>query len=134
MLRNRIYSLLGLLMLTVVSVVNGQILKGLEKYQYAYTTAEQFPKEAMGGIMIGISPIEPEKYISTISSVEVASCYEEKDVKKFIKTARKLIKKEHISRIKTINSDCVVTELYAKEGEIIVLSVFDDFAGIFVIK
>ena len=133
MLRNRILFVVGLLMLAVASA-SGQILKGFEKYQYVYTAAAQLPFGVAEGVMISIKPISPEKYISEMTSLEAASCGEEKDVKKFVKAAKKTIKKEKIPLIQEVKDDGMTVEIYAKEGEIIVLTIYDDFAGISVIR
>lgn len=133
MFRNRILSLVALLMLAVVSV-NGQILKDLDKYNYRYCTADELTLPASEGILIAISPINPEQYISKISTVETAMCCEEKDAKKFLKKARKLIKKEKIPLVQTIENERMTVNLYARQGEIIVLSYLDEIVAVTVIK
>lgn len=135
MLRNRILSLFGLLMLAVISV-NGQILKGLENYQYSYTQAEQLDPAVVEATMASFGLlIDTDKYVSKMTSMEVATCYEEKDVKSFIKKAKKIIKKEKAPLIQTVNNEAMTMELYAKDGEIIALSNIDnEVAIVYVIK
>ena len=135
MLRNRILSLFGLLILAVVSV-NGQILKGLENYQYSYTQAEQLDPAVAEATMASFGLIiDTDKYVSKMTSLETAVCIEEKDVKGFIKKARKLIKKEKAPLIQSVNNEAMTMELYAKDGEIIALSNIDnEVAMIYVIK
>lgn len=135
MLRNRILSLVGLLMLAVVSV-NGQILKGLEKYQYSYTQTDQLDPVVAEATMASFGLIiDTDKYVSKMTSLETAVCIEEKDVKNFIKTAQKIIKKEKVTLIQTVKNEAMTMELYAKDGEIIALSNIDnEVATIYVIK
>ncbi len=134
MKRNRICFLLGLLIFAVISV-NGQILKDFDKYQYSFTQVDQMPQAAKEALMVSLNPIGAEKYINDITSVEVAVCIEEKDVKGFIKKAQKIIKKEKVSKLQSVNNEGLMVDFYAKEGEIIILSAFDnDFANITVFK
>lgn len=135
MLRNRILSLVGLLILAVVSV-NGQILKDLDKYQYSYIQGEQLDPIVAEATMASFGLIiDTNKYISKMTSLETAVCIEEKDVKGFIKKARKLIKKEKAPLIQSVNNEAMTMELYAKDGEIIALSNIDnEVATIYVIK
>lgn len=122
-------------MLAVISV-NGQILKGLENYQYSYTQAEQLDPVVVEATMASFGLlIDTDKYVSKMTSMEVATCYEEKDVKSFIKKAKKIIKKEKAPLIQTVNNEAMTMELYAKDGEIIALSNIDnEVAIVYVIK
>lgn len=80
--------------------------------------------------MIGISPIGPEQYINKISTIEAAMCCEEKDAEKFLKKARKLIKKEKIPLVQAIENEGMTVNLYARQGEIIMLSYLDEFVAV----
>ncbi|MDE6536143.1 MAG: hypothetical protein K2K82_09085 [Muribaculaceae bacterium] len=125
---------MSLVILAAVSV-NGQIMKGFEKYLYNYCTVESLPQQAREGIMIALSSLGPEKYISEISSVESALCLEEKDYKKFLKKARKVIKKEHIPLISSSDmGEEMRMEIYAKEGEIILFYINEEAPTITIIK
>lgn len=133
MKRNRICFLLGLLIFAVTSV-NGQILKDLEQYQYTYTQTGQLNQVIKEAIINSISLIGSEKYIHDITSIEVAACTKKKNLKDFIKKARKIIKKEKISQLQSTINDDMTVEIYVKDGEIIILSIIDDFATITVMK
>lgn len=133
MKRNRICFLLGLLIFAVTSV-NGQILKDLEQYQYTYTQTDQLDQAIKEAIINSISLIGSEKYIHDITSIEVAACTKKKNLKDFLKKARKIIKKEKISQLQSTINDDMTVEIYAKDGEIIILSIIDDFATITVMK
>lgn len=102
--------MLGLLIFAVTSV-NGQILKDLEQYQYTYTQTDQLDQAIKEAIINSISLIGSEKYIHDITSIEVAACTKKKNLKDFIKKARKIIKKEKISQLQsTINDDMTCLE------------------------
>lgn len=120
-------------MLAVVSV-NGQILKGLEKYACNYSLVDSLDGPVKEAIMVSLSPVGAEKYLSELTSVEAAMCSGEEDQKKFLKAARKVIKNEKIPLTQSFKEEGLVLEYYAYQGEIIILTISEDFVGIAVFK
>ena len=120
-------------MLAVISV-NGQVLKGLEKYAYNYSQVDSLDGPVKEAIMVSLSPIGAENYLSELTSIEAAMCIEEKDQKKFLKAARKVIKNEKIPLTQSFKEEGMVMEFYAHQGEIILLTITEDFVGISVFK
>ncbi len=121
------------LLLLAPTFINAQEIKNLPNYKHFTASEIAGDLEVVYG---SIKAMNGEQYVSEITEVERAACYDVKDFKKFLKDATKAVKKADIPLILESPQDIdYKTKLYAKEGTIVVLTEMDnEFASIAIVR